>query len=137
MNNKVISGNSVASPVQHEIEDSRPVPLEPWVTLRTVTRHFGMSRTTVWRNINDHGMPWRPLGAHRVRFVLSEIQEWLERTGRKRFAAIGRASALAALKRKIDSSFHGIRIQISVVPPPRPGESPILSKNSLKQSDRS
>jgi len=110
---------------------------EPWVTMRDVTRHFRMSRTTIWRNIYDHQMPYHRLRTHRLRFVISEIQEWLERTGRTRFAAIGRASTLAALKQAIAAApvFRTLRVRISLPSPT--SSSPLLSKNILKQSDRS
>ena len=127
MNEITISGNIAASSlVQSQIVNRQSeIPLEPWVTLRDVTSHFGMSRTTVWRNIYEHQMPCHPLGAHRLRFVISEIQQWLECTGRKRFAGIGRASTLAALKQAIAANprFATLQIQISVPAPAptRPG----------------
>ena len=107
--------------------------------MRDVTRHFGMSRTTIWRNIYDHQMPCHRLRTHRLRFVISEIQEWLDRTGRTRFAAIGRASTLAALQRSIATNpvLRTLKIQISTSAPPSAGSSQFLSKNILKQSDRS
>jgi predicted DNA-binding transcriptional regulator AlpA len=139
MKNQTISGNRAASPLQEQSIPSSLSLSEPWVTLRDVTRHFGMSRTTVWRNIYDHQMPCQPLRGHRLRFVISEIQQWLERTGRTRFAAIGRASTLAALKQAIAANprFATLQIRISA-PMPAPRRRPRkLSKNILKQSVRS
>src|SRR5918992_3809521 len=51
---------------------------EPWVTMADVCRHFRMSRTTVWRNVRA-GMPVHRLG-HRLRFLLSEVHAWLEKS---------------------------------------------------------
>lgn len=129
MKESTISGNIAAPPIQQP---------EPWVTARDITRHFGMSRTTIWRNINDDQMPCHPLGTHRLRFVLSEIQHWLERTGRRRFAAIGRESALAAVKQTISANprLATLRIQISMPMPDPLGQPRKLSKNIMKQSTR-
>jgi predicted DNA-binding transcriptional regulator AlpA len=131
MKNRTISGNLAAS--DNNQSSIRILPYhgngEAWVKMRDVTRHFGMSRTTIWRNITEHQMPHHPLGTHRLRFVLSEIQEWLERTGRNRFARIGRASALAAINQTIAANpvYRTLRVQISV-------PDPNLSKKILKQS---
>ena len=138
MKNQTISGNYAASNDHHFFIAPSHRNVEPWVTMRDVMRHFGMSRTTVWRSIYDHQMPCHRLRTHRLRFVISEIQEWLERTGRARFAAIGRASTLAALQQAVaaDPVFSTLKIQISM-PSPQSASPPFLSKNILKQSDRS
>jgi predicted DNA-binding transcriptional regulator AlpA len=139
MKELTISGNIAAPPVSEQSIPSSHSFHEPWVTLRDVTRHFGMSRTTIWRNINDHQMPFHPLGTHRLRFVISEIQQWLERTGRRRFASIGRTSTLAALKQTISANprLARLRIQISVPESAPTGGRRKLSKKIMKQSLRS
>src|SRR5687767_15709731 len=130
MKKTTISGSRAAPPVHPDPVPTHSLP-EPWVTLHDVTGHFGMSRTTIWRNINEHQMPFHPLGTHRLRFVISEIQQWLERTGRTRFAAIGHESMLAALKQTISANprFATSHIQISVPAPHPTGRPRKLSKN--------
>src|SRR5687768_12196338 len=71
---------------------------ERYVTVADVRKHFGMSRTTVWRSI-DEGMPVLCLGRNLRRFRISEVQKWLEENGRERFARNGRRATVEALRR--------------------------------------
>ena len=75
-------------------------PDEPYVTKMYVARRFKMSYSTIERNMAD-GMPWHPIGKRGVRFIVSEIQRWLDTNARKRFAATGRAITKAELQRRI------------------------------------
>jgi excisionase family DNA binding protein len=49
---------------------------EPWVTLDDITRHLGVSRDTIYRWIDDRGLP-----AHKVgrlwKFKVSEVDAWV------------------------------------------------------------
>jgi excisionase family DNA binding protein len=49
---------------------------EPWVSLDEITSHLGVSRDTVYRWIDNRGMP-----AHKVgrlwKFKVSEVDEWV------------------------------------------------------------
>lgn len=82
-----------------EAEEPKSRLDESWVTMAEVCQHFRMSRTTVWRNVRA-GMPVHRLG-HRVRFLLSEVHAWLEKSERKRFAENGRATSLEEVRRRI------------------------------------
>lgn len=58
--------------------DKRPSQMknEPWVSLDEVARHLGISRDTVYRWIENRGMP-----AHKVgrlwKFQVSEVDLWV------------------------------------------------------------
>jgi len=49
---------------------------EPWVSLDEIAEHVGVSRDTIYRWIDDRGMP-----AHKVgrlwKFKVSEVDEWV------------------------------------------------------------
>jgi excisionase family DNA binding protein len=49
---------------------------EPWVSLEDVVQHLSVSRDTVYRWIDDRGLP-----AHKVgrlwKFKVSEIDDWV------------------------------------------------------------
>ena len=49
---------------------------EPWVTLDDITRHLSVSRDTIYRWIDDRGLP-----AHKVgrlwKFKVSEVDAWV------------------------------------------------------------
>jgi len=49
---------------------------EPWVSLDEVAQHLSVSRDTIYRWIDDRGMP-----AHKVgrlwKFKISEVDEWV------------------------------------------------------------
>jgi excisionase family DNA binding protein len=49
---------------------------EPWVSLDDVAQHLSVSRDTIYRWIDDRGMP-----AHKVgrlwKFKLSEVDDWV------------------------------------------------------------
>ena len=49
---------------------------EPWVSVDDVARHLGIARDTVYRWIEDRGLP-----AHRVgrlwKFRIQEVDEWV------------------------------------------------------------
>lgn len=49
---------------------------EPWVSLDQIARHLSVSRDTVYRWIDDRGLP-----AHKVgrlwKFKVSEVDEWV------------------------------------------------------------
>jgi hypothetical protein len=107
---------------------------EPYVTKAYVSRRFQMSYRTIERNVAD-GMPSHPIGKRGVRFIVSEIQRWLDTNARKRFAATGRAAAKAELQRRIAvvPILNGLEIVDSSARPARtparqfnPGESNAL-----------
>ena len=60
---------------------------EPWVSLEDVVQHLSVSRDTVYRWIDDRGLP-----AHKVgrlwKFKVSEVDEWV-RAGQAREDAKG------------------------------------------------
>ena len=49
---------------------------EPWVSLDEVAQHLSVSRDTIYRWIDDRGMP-----AHKVgrlwKFKISEVDDWV------------------------------------------------------------
>lgn len=49
---------------------------EPWVSLDEIVRHLSVSRDTVYRWIDDRGLP-----AHKVgrlwKFKVSDVDEWV------------------------------------------------------------
>jgi excisionase family DNA binding protein len=49
---------------------------EPWVTLDDITQHLSVSRDTIYRWIDDRGLP-----AHKVgrlwKFKVSEVDAWV------------------------------------------------------------
>ncbi len=49
---------------------------EPWVSLEDIVRHLSVSRDTVYRWIDDRGLP-----AHKVgrlwKFKVSEVDDWV------------------------------------------------------------
>ncbi len=49
---------------------------EPWVSLAEIAQHLSVSRDTVYRWIDDRGLP-----AHKVgrlwKFMVSEVDEWV------------------------------------------------------------
>ena len=49
---------------------------EPWVSLDEITRHLGVSRDTVYRWIENKGMPAHKLG-RLWKFQVSEVNEWV------------------------------------------------------------
>lgn len=53
---------------------------EPWVSVDDVARHLGIVRDTVYRWIEDRGLP-----AHRVgrlwKFRLGEVDDWILKGG--------------------------------------------------------
>lgn len=53
---------------------------EPWVSVDDVARHLGIARDTVYRWIEDRGLP-----AHRVgrlwKFRLQEVDDWVLKGG--------------------------------------------------------
>ena len=55
---------------------------EPWVTLDDIARHLSVSKDTIYRWIDDRGLP-----AHKVgrlwKFKISEVDEWV-RAGKAR-----------------------------------------------------
>lgn len=54
--------------------------LEPWVAVDNVANHLGVAKDTVYRWIDNKGLP-----AHRVgrlwKFRLSEVDRWIEAGG--------------------------------------------------------
>ena len=61
---------------------------EPWVSLDDIAEHLGVSRDTVYRWIDDRGMP-----AHKVgrlwKFKVSEVDEWIRAGDSSRLAKQG------------------------------------------------
>lgn len=53
---------------------------EPWVSVDEVSAHLGVAKDTIYRWIENRGLP-----AHRVgrlwKFKLSEVDAWVERGG--------------------------------------------------------
>ncbi len=56
------------------------MPSEPWVSVDDVVRHLGVSRDTVYRWIDNKGLP-----AHKVgrlwKFKLAAVDEWVRASG--------------------------------------------------------
>ncbi len=50
---------------------------EPWVSLEEIAEHLGVSRDTIYRWIDDRGLP-----AHKVgrlwKFKVSQVDEWVQ-----------------------------------------------------------
>src|SRR5688500_18805275 len=65
---------------KHQMEftyvNSPPVPIEPLVTKKTLSDHYGLSIRTI-NYCLTLGLPKVQVGAH-VRFRLSEVQPWFE-----------------------------------------------------------
>ena len=55
---------------------------EPWVSLDEIAGHLGVSRDTVYRWIENKGMPAHKLG-RLWKFQVSEVNEWV-RAGKAR-----------------------------------------------------
>jgi len=55
---------------------------EPWVSLDEIASHLGVSRDTVYRWIENKGMPAHKLG-RLWKFQVSEVNEWV-RAGKAR-----------------------------------------------------
>jgi len=55
---------------------------EPWVSLDEIAGHLGVSRDTVYRWIENKGMPAHKLG-RLWKFQVSEMNEWV-RAGKAR-----------------------------------------------------
>lgn len=49
---------------------------EPWVSLDEIASHLGVSRDTVYRWIENRGMPAHKLG-RLWKFQVSEVNEWV------------------------------------------------------------
>jgi excisionase family DNA binding protein len=49
---------------------------EPWVSLDEIAGHLGVSRDTVYRWIENKGMPAHKLG-RLWKFQVSEVNEWV------------------------------------------------------------
>jgi predicted DNA-binding transcriptional regulator AlpA len=92
-----------AGPALPGLSETDATPLqEPLVTCAKICALFGMSRTTVWRNVTEHGMPKHPIGTgYRIRFVVSEVQSWLEKNQRVRFAKNGKEAVLEKVRKRI------------------------------------
>jgi hypothetical protein len=56
---------------------------EPWCSKQDVARHCGRSPRWVELMMRDHGLPWHPPapGSNRRRFLLSEVDQWMEGRG--------------------------------------------------------
>ncbi len=52
---------------------------EPWVGITEVAAHLGVSKDTVYRWVDTHGLPARRVG-RLFRFRLSQVDEWVEST---------------------------------------------------------
>ncbi|HMJ64772.1 MAG TPA: helix-turn-helix domain-containing protein [Candidatus Binatia bacterium] len=77
------------------------LPLETWVTAKTVLAHFGMSERTLRHYVNDLKMPHHRIGIRQMRFKFSEVQAFLEQLHANRFAATGRANALREARKRL------------------------------------
>ena len=66
---------------------------EPWVSVIEVAAHLGVARDSVYRWIEARGLP-----AHRIgrlwKFLLSEIDRWVEATGAAADSAAAEQSPL-------------------------------------------
>lgn len=65
----------------------RAAPGEKFLSKKQVAEHYGVSTSTIDNWVREDDMPWHPLrgrpGARpRRRFLLSETDSWMERTGR-------------------------------------------------------
>ena len=96
---------------------------EQYQTSAYIARRFNMSERSIRRNVRDYGMPAHPIGPRGVRFLVSEVQRWLDTNARKRFAATGRSVTKAELQKRIVMIplLHGLEI---------------VDKLQLKQDDK-
>lgn len=57
-----------------------PVTAEPWVSVEDVARHLGVTKDSIYRWIEDRGLPAHRLG-RLWKFKLSEVDEWVRSSG--------------------------------------------------------
>ena len=62
----------------HWLESKMASSNEPWVRVREVAEHLGVSASWVHKAVQTDSIPARRVGRN-VRFRLSEIDAWLER----------------------------------------------------------
>jgi len=97
---------------------SPPVPIEPLVTKKTLSDHYGLSIRTI-NYAMTLGLPSVPIGG-RVRFRFSEVQPWFEQNGCRRFATEG---IKLAIQKSLAKHFHlnlSDQVQITVTKPTKP-----------------
>lgn len=83
-----------------QLDDGRHVD-EPYVTLACISKRFKMGERTIRRNVREYGMPCHMIGKRGIRFLVTEVQRWLDDNDRKRFAANGRAATRAEFQKRI------------------------------------
>ena len=52
------------------------MPNEPWVSVDEVARHLGIARDSVYRWIDNRGLPAHKIG-RLWKFKLSEVDDWV------------------------------------------------------------
>ena len=57
-----------------------PVTAEPWVSVEEVAGHLGVTKDSIYRWIEDRGLPAHRLG-RLWKFKLSEVDEWVRAKG--------------------------------------------------------
>jgi hypothetical protein len=111
---------TTATPKQLQFEyiTTRPEPIEPLVTKKTLAEHYGLSVRTI-NYAMTLGLPKVPVGGC-VRFRFSEVQPWFEKNGCRRFAAEG---IKLAIQKSLLQQYHlnlSDQVQITVSKPKPP-----------------
>ena len=67
-------------PVRNDLTGAESMTTEPWASVEDVAKHLGVAKDSVYRWIEQKGLP-----AHRVgrlwKFKLSEIDQWVHAGG--------------------------------------------------------
>lgn len=64
-----------------EMRSASTLEIEPLWGMKEVTQYLGVSRTTAWRLIHQHGLPYSKLGGETspMRFRPEEVRDWVIR----------------------------------------------------------
>ena len=57
-----------------------PVSAEPWVSVEDVAKHLGVTKDSIYRWIEERGLPAHRLG-RLWKFKLSEVDAWVRQGG--------------------------------------------------------